>query len=86
MRRKLATASLEPATLTYDETAAYAFRQTGHWLRRQLQELPGFPKPDPVLRLFSKAQVDAWIAQRFGDEPSRLHDFEAELIRRARHG
>lgn len=73
----------EPATMTWAEVAEYAFRKSESWLRGNIPAIPDFPKPDKVYSTFAKAQVDDWLAKRFGMiRPAR--DFEAELLERAR--
>jgi hypothetical protein len=76
----------EPATMTWAEAAEYAFRRSESWLRGHIPAIPDFPRPDAVYNTFSKAQVDAWLARRYGLEcpPGEKRDFEAELLERAR--
>jgi hypothetical protein len=74
----------EPATMTWAEAAEYAFRKSESWLRGHIHDIPGFPRPDPVYSTFSKAQVDAWIARRFGLALDDARDRKAALMERAR--
>lgn len=51
--------SVEWCALTMGLTKDSFYRKRGEWEKRI-----GFPKPDPINRLYIKADVEAWIARR----------------------
>ncbi len=78
----------EPATMTHAEVAEYAFRRGESWFRQALlatdSEVKDFPQPDKALGLFSKRQVDQWLARRFGEEQDAAPDWDGIIAARTR--
>jgi hypothetical protein len=55
----------KPMTLTWSEAAAFAFRRSETWLRRNIDMLPGFPRPHKLLGRFSTEEVERWVRDMF---------------------
>ncbi len=55
-----------PLTMTWAEAAASVARATESWLRDHIGDLPDFPRPDPVMDVFCRAEIEAWVRRRFG--------------------
>ena len=55
----------KPMTLTWSEAAAFAFRRSETWLRRNIDTLPGFPRPHKLLGRFSTEEVELWVRNMF---------------------
>ena len=55
----------KPMTLTWSEAAAFAFRRSETWLRRNIDTLPGFPRPHKLLGRFSTEEVERWVRDMF---------------------
>ena len=55
-----------PGVMTWAEAADYACRRSESWLRSHINELDGFPRPDPFLNVFATEAVQFWVRQRFG--------------------
>ena len=53
-----------PATMTWLEAAAFAFRRSKSWLRDHRPN--DFPAPDPIYGLFATEAVEAWVRRRYG--------------------
>lgn len=56
-----------PLTMTWME-AASELRVTEGWLRGHIGDLPGFPRPHPLLDVFSTEAVQVWVRQTFEAE------------------
>jgi hypothetical protein len=71
--------------MSWAEAAAVACRATESWLRSHIQELDGFPRPDPILDVFSAKAIRSWVDRRFGlvTPETTLEDAEDILIQRA---
>jgi hypothetical protein len=80
--------AFEPETMTWSEAAAVACRSTESWLRDHIGDLEGFPRPDPVLQVFSTRAVRAWVERRFGlaSEGAAPEDAEKIMLDRLRNG
>jgi len=57
----------QPMTLTWGETAAFAFRRSETWLRRNIDILPAFPRPHKLLGRFSTEEVERWVRHVLAD-------------------
>ena len=70
--------------MTWGEVAATVFRRSESWMRNHLPE--DFPRPDPVLGVFSTEAVRSWVRRRFGlaviaDNPQIAEDIPMERTR-----
>lgn len=74
--------------MTWAECADYATRRSESWLRDHINELDGFPRPDPALNVFSTEAVEIWVRRRFGlvIDHGTKKDVEAELLGKLRGG
>jgi hypothetical protein len=59
----------KPTTLTWGETAAFAFRLSETWLRRNIDTLPDFPRPHKLFGRFSTEEVERWVHDMFQQTP-----------------
>lgn len=66
-----------PLTMTWME-AASELRVTEGWLRGRIGDLPGFPRPHPLLDIFFTEAVQAWVRQAFGLDGSTAASGDAE--------
>jgi predicted DNA-binding transcriptional regulator AlpA len=55
----------KPMTLTWEEAAAFALRRSETWLYRNIDILPGFPRPHKLLGRFSTEEVERWVRDMF---------------------
>ena len=84
--RRRPSYDFRPATMTWSEAAAFAFRRSESWLRDHIPA--DFPRPDPTYGVFATEAVERWVRIRFGlagPTPS-LEDARDTLRARLAHG
>lgn len=76
----------EPVTMTWREVAETVFRCTEERLHKHIPA--DFPRPDPILNVFARAAVLAWVDRRFGLDNSARAEQPADttLMARLKHG
>ena len=62
-------ARVKPATLTWEEAAAFALRRNAGWLYRNIDALPGFPRPHAGHNRFLTEEVEDWVKRTFRNDP-----------------